>query len=215
MGGWQYFILSSYLLPIGMGLALLIQRRLPFIGGVLWGYLWFTLGVEVISTILATNGINNLWLYRVYLYAELVFPAIFFYSQFSKISSRALLLTVVGVSVIFTTLTNLVDDWQDHASVQTAIVFGCVSFIIISYFVEMFQMEKVFNPFKDVYFVVGAILFMAHSCTLIYNILYDYLISGYFHSDVLSILDRVNLNMILFYNVLYSYALWISRRRQT
>lgn len=215
MGGWEYFILSSYLLPIGMGLALLIQKRLPFIAGVLWIYIWFTVGVEITSTILAFNGINNLWLYRIYLYAELIFPAIFFYSQFSKTSRKALLLTVVGVSVILITLTNLFDDWQDQASIQTVITFGCISFIIISYFVEMFQMEKVFNPFKDIYFVVGAILFMAHSCTLIYNILYDYLVSGYFHSDILSILARVNLNMILCYNVLYSYALWISRRLRT
>lgn len=215
MNGWGYFILSSYLLPIGMGLALLIQKRLPFIAGILWMYIWFTLVVEITSTVLAFNGINNLWLYRIYLYAELLFPAIFFYSQFSKNSRKALLLTIVGVSVILTTLTNLFDDWQDHASVQTAITFGCISFIIISYFVEMFQMEKVFNPFKDIYFVVGGILFMAQSCTLIYNILYDYLVSGYVHSDILSILNKMNLNMILFYNILYSYALWISRHRLT
>lgn len=215
MGGWEYFVLSSYILPIGTGMALLIQKRLPFAGRLLWIYMLFTLCVEIVSFTLAANGINNLWLYRVYLYAELIFPSLFFFNQFSKKLSKMILVIVFFLAVILTTLTNIFDDWQAHASIQTVITFGCVTFIIISYFVEMFQMEKVFNPFKDIYFVVGGILFLAHSCTLIYNILYDYLVSGYFGSDILLILNKVNLNLILGYNILYSCALWVSRLRLT
>jgi hypothetical protein len=215
MGGWEYFVLSSYMLPAGTGLALLIQKRLPFVGRMLWMYILFTLCVEIVSFTLAANGINNLWLYRIYLYAELVFPSLFFYKQFSKKKSKMMVLIVFALAIILTSLTNLFDDWQAHASIQTVVTFGCVSFIIISYFVEMFQMEKVFNPFKDIYFVVGGILFLGHSCTLIYNILYDYLVSGYFGTDILSVLNKVNLNLILFYNALYSYAIWLSRHHRT
>lgn len=215
MGGWEYLVLSSYIFPMGLGLALLIQKRLPFVGGILWIYLLFTVCVEIISATLATNGINNLWLYRVFLYAELLLPSLFFFHQFSKNRSKAILLIVFAFAIILTTLTNFFDDWQDHASIQTGITFGYVAFIIISYFIEMFQMEKVFNPFKDVYFVVGAALFFGHSCTLIYNVLYDYVVSGYFGSEIHSILNGVNLGLILFYNVLYSYAIWISRHHRT
>ncbi len=215
MGNWGYFVISSYILPIGMGLALLIQRRLPFIGGILWVYMLFTLCVEIISAILASNGINTLWLFRIYLYAELIFPTLFFYNQFSKRSGRTLLLVVFGASMIMTSLTNFFDDWQNQPSLQSAITFGCIAFIIGMYFVEMFQSEKVFNPFTDVYFVVGATLLLGHSCTLIYDVVYDYVVNGYFGIQIHFILNGVNLGLILFYNVLYSYALWLSRHRLT
>jgi hypothetical protein len=212
MEAWEYFVISSYIFPIGTGLALFIQKRLPVVGGLLWGYLLVTFCIEIAAVILANNEINNLWLYRIYLYIELAFPTIFFYNQFSKIRSKVLLLSVFSASIILTTLTNVFDDWQARASIQTGITFGCVALIIISYFVEMFRTEKVFYPFKEVYFIVGAVLLLGHSCTLIYNVLFDYLIKGYFGSEINSILNGVNLGLIVFYNVLYSYALWISKR---
>jgi hypothetical protein len=165
--------------------------------------------------ILATKGINNLWLYRIYLYAELVFPSILFFNQFSSKRSKRILMLSFTTAIILTTLTNFFDNWENYASMQTGITFCYVTFIIISYFIEMFRMEKVFNPFKDIYFVLGASLLLGHSCTLIYNVLFDYLTSGYFGPEINSILDRVNLGLILFYNVLYSYALWISKHRPT
>lgn len=212
MGVWEYFVISSYIFPIGIGLALLIQRRLSFAGGVLWAYLLFTLGVELISSILAFRGINNLWLYRIYMYGELVFPILFFFNQFSKKRSKILVLIVTITAVVFTTLANVVDDWLEYGSVQTSITFACIAIIIISYFVEMFQLEKVFNPFKDVYFVVGGVMLLAYSSILLYNLLYDYVIRGFVGSETLSVLHIVNSGLILFYNVLYSYALWISKR---
>lgn len=214
MEGWEFVVFSSYIFPIGIGLALLFGKRLPFVGRILWGYMLFRLCVEIVSHKLAINGINNLWLYRIYLYAELVFPSIFFFNQFSKRRSKIMLLIAFVLAIALTTLTNLYDDWQAHASIQTGITFGYVAFIIISYFVEMFQTEKVFNPFKDVYFIVGAVILLGHSGTLIYDVLYNYLISGYFGFNIHSILNRVNLSLIIFYNVLYSYALWLSRHRQ-
>ncbi|WP_341899816.1 hypothetical protein [Fluviicola taffensis] len=211
MGSWEYFVLLSYSFPIGIGLALLIQKRLPFISKVILTYLIFTVLVEIIGAILFNYRINNLWLYRIYLYVELIFPSFFFFQQFSKKRSKILLLTVVITGVILITLTNVFDDWQAHASLQTGITFGCVAFIIISYFIEMFRMENVFSPFKDVYFLVGATLLLGHSCTLIYNLLYDYLVVGYFGDEMLKILNKGNLGLILLYNLLYSYALWISK----
>lgn len=215
MGIWEYFVISSYIFPFGIGLALLIKKRLSFAGGVLWAYLLLTLGVELISSILASRGINNLWVYRIYMYVELVFPVLFFFNQFSKQRSKILLLIVSIAAVIFTTLTNIFDDWRDNGSVQTSITFACIAFVIISYFVEMFQLEKVFNPFRDVYFVVGGVMLLAYSSILLYNVLYDYVIRGYVGSEIRSILHIVNSGLILFYNVLYSYALWISRHRPT
>ncbi|WP_343635730.1 hypothetical protein [Fluviicola sp.] len=215
MGSWEYFVISSYIFPIGIGMALLIQRRLSFAGGVLWAYLLFTFGVELISSILASKGINNLWLYRIYMYGELVFPILFFFNQFSKQRSKILLLIVLITALVLTTLTNIFDDWSKYASVQTSITFACIAFVIISYFVEMFQLEKVFNPFKDVYFVVGGVMLLSYSSILLYNVLYDYVIRGYVGSEVRSILHIVNSGLILFYNVLYSYALWLSRYRLT
>ncbi len=215
MGGWGYFVVSSYILPLGIGVALLIQKRLPFVGLLLWLYLLFTVLIEIGGTVMAFNGINNLWLYRVYLYAELVFPSVFFFNQFSKRRSKILLLIVSLSAIILTTITNCFDDWHEYASLQTAITFGCIAFVIISYFVEMFQLEKVFNPFKDVYFIVGATVLLGQSCTLIYYMLYNYLASGYFGSDVLYVLDAVNMSLVVFYNVLYSYAIWISKNHRT
>jgi hypothetical protein len=215
MGTWEYFVLSSYIFPVGIGLALLIQKRLSFSGAVLWAYLLFTLGVELVSSILAIKGFNNLWLYRIYMYAELVFPVLFFFDQFSKKRSKILILIVSIAAVVFTTLTNVFDDWRDYGSVQTSITFACIAFVIISYFVEMFQLEKVFNPFKDVYFVVGGVMLLAYSSILLYNVLYDYIIRGYVGSEIRSVLYIVNSGLILFYNVLYSYALWLSRYRPT
>lgn len=215
MGGWEYFVLSSYIFPIGTGLALLIQKRLPFNGGMLWVYLLFTVCVEITGAVLARNGINNLWLYRIYLYAELAFPALFFFNQFSGKRTRIWLLTVLVSTVVLTTLTNIFDNWQDYASVQTGITFGGMAFIIIGYFIEMFRTEKVFNPFKDIYFMVGATLLLGYSCTLIYHLLYDYVAVGYFGDRVDEILNRVNMGLIVFYNLLYSYALWISRQHPT
>lgn len=215
METWEYFVISSYFFPIGIGLALLIQKRLPFVGGILWIYMLLTFCIEIVAAILANSGINNLWLYRVYLYVELAFPTLFFYNQFSKRRNKALLLGVFATSIILTTLTNFFDDWQARASIQTGITFGCVAFIIVSYFIEMFRTEKVFSVFKEIYFVVGAVLLLGHSCTLIYNVLYDYLITGYFGFEINSILNGVNLGLILFYNVLYSYAIWISRYHPT
>lgn len=209
--GGYLFVLSSYIIPLGIGGALLIQKRLSFAGLLLWSFLLFTAFIEIGGTILAFNGINNLGLYRIYLYAELVFPALFFFNQFSKRRSKNLLLIVCVSSIILTTLTNLFDDWQRYASVQTVITFCCIAYIIISYFVEMFQSEKVFNPFKDVYFVVGGVLLLGYSSTLLYNVLYDYVITGYFGSEINPILDGVNMCLVVFYNVLYSYALWLSR----
>jgi hypothetical protein len=171
----------------------------------------FRLCVEIVSYKLAIEGINNLWLYRVYLYGELVFPSLLFFNQFSKRKSKVIMLSAFMIAITLTTLTNLFDNWLAHASVQTGITFGYVAFVIVSYFVEMFQMEKVFSPFKDVYFVAGAVMLLAHSGTLIYDVLYNYLISGYFGTDIHPILSSVNLALIVFYNVLYSYALWISR----
>lgn len=215
MNAWEYFVLSSYSFPIGIGLALLVQKRLPFVGKMLWVYVLFTLSVELVSAGLALNGINNLWLYRIYLYAELAFPSLFFFHQFSKKSSRNILILTFVLAIILTTLTNSFDDWHNHASVQTGITFGCIAFIIISYFIEMFRTEKVFDPFKNIYFVVGAALLLGNSSTLIYNVLYEYLVSGYFGIEIRSILGWVNLCLVLFYNVLYSYALWVSRLRLT
>lgn len=196
-------------------MALLIQRRLPFAGRILWVYLCFTLFVEIISAILGSNGINTLWLFRIYLYAELIFPSFFFYNQFSKPRSKTLLLFMFAASIILTTLTNFFDDWQNQPSVQTGITFAYITFTIISYFIEMFRSEKVFEPFKNIYFVVGAALLLGNSCILIYNVLFDYLASGYFGSEIHSILNGVNWSLIIFYNVLYSYAIWISRHLQT
>jgi len=213
MGFWDYIVLLSYLLPLTMGLALWFQKRLPFVSKVLWAYLLFTVCVEIAGAILASNGSNNLWLSRVYVYAELVFPSFFFFNQFSEGRSRKQLLTVLLLAAILITLTNLFDDWQTSASLQTGITFGYVAFIIISYFVQMFRTEKVFNPFKDIYFVVGAVILLAHSGTLIYDVLYDYVITGVFGEEIHPILNGVNLGLILFYNILYSYALWISRLR--
>ncbi len=215
MGNWGYFVLSSYILPLGMGVALLMQKRLSFVGLILWLYLLLTVFVEVGGAVLAFNGINNLWLYRVYMYAELIFPGLVFLNQFSKRRGKILVLIISLSAIVLTTITNLFDDWQSYASIQTVITFGCAASIIISYFVEMFQLEKVFNPFKDVYFIIGATLLLGQSCTLIYFVLYNYLASGYFGSDILSVLSGVNMSLVLFYNVLYSYALWVSRHRPT
>ncbi len=212
MNGWESFVLSSYIFPLGIGLALLIRKRLPFFAGMLWTYLLFTVFVEIASAVMSAYRINNLWLYRIYLYLELLFPALFFFKQFSKESSKIIVLFVFTAGIILTTLTNLFDDWQDHASLQTGITFGCIAFIIIGYFIEMFRTEKVFNPFRDIYFVVGATLLLGHSCTLIYNLVYDYLVVGYFGDKILDVLDSVNMGLIVVYNVLYSYALWISKR---
>lgn len=212
---WEYFIISSYLLPMGLGLALLMKKRLPFVSIILWINILSTFCIEITAVFLAKNGINNLWLYRVYLYFELLLPIIFFYNQFSKQRSKTILLGLFVVSITLTTLTNFFDDWQARASTQTGITFGFIAFIIISYFIEMFRTEKVFNPFKDVYFVVGAGLLIGHSCTLIYNLLFDYLVSGYFGVEINSILNGVNLSLVLFYNLLYSYALWISMPPRT
>lgn len=212
---WVYLVISSYIFPIGIGLALLIQKRLPFVGGILLIYLSFTLCVEIMSVVLASRGINNLWLYRIYLYVELVFLVFFFFNQFSKRRGKMMLLIVFAFTIVLTTLTNFFDNWLTHASLQTGITFGYVAFIIISYFIEMFRMEKVFNPFKDIYFVVGAVILLAHSGTLIYDVIYDYLIKVYFGSDIHLILNGVNLGLIVFYNVLYSYALWISKLPRT
>lgn len=209
---WIYLAILSYILPIGIGLALLFQKRLPFVGSILLIYLSFTFCVEIMSTVLASNGINNLWLYRLYLYVDLLFLALFFFNQFSKRRNKVILLVVFTLAIILTTLTNLFDNWLTHASLQTGITFGYVAFIIISYFIEMFRTEKVFNPFKDVYFVVGAVILLGHSGTLIYDVLYNYLISGYFGTEIHHILSEVNLGLSIFYNVLFSYALWISRR---
>lgn len=210
----EYLVILSYIVPFGIGLALLIQKRLPFVGWILWGYLLFTLSVEIMSVILATNGINNLWLYRIYLYAELIFPSVLFFNQFSRKRSKRIVLSAFSIAIMLTTLMNFFDNWQNQASLQTAITFGNITFIIISYFIEMFRTEKVFNPFKDVYFVVGSGLLLGHSCTLIYNVLYDYLVIGYFGSEIKSILNGVNLGLIVFYNILYSYALWLSRQHR-
>lgn len=215
MGDWVYFVLSSYILPLGMGVALLIQRRLSFAGLILWSYLLLTIFIEIGGAVMAFKGINNLWLYRIYMYAELIFPGLFFLNQFSKRRGKILVLIISLSAIVLTTITNLFDDWQNYASLQTVITFGCAASIIISYFVEMFQLEKVFNPFKDVYFIVGATLLLGQSCTLIYYVLYNYLVSEYFGSDFLSVLAAVNLSLVVFYNVLYSYALWISRHRPT
>ena len=215
MGDWGYFVLSSYILPLGIGSALLIQKRLPFVGVLLWFYLLFTVFIEIGGTIMAFNGINNLWLYRIYLYAELIFPCLFFFKQFSKRRSKILLLIVFISAIVLTTLTNMFDDWQKYASIQTVITFGCIAYIIISYFIDMFQLEKVFNPFKDVYFVVGGVLLLGYSSTLLYNVLYDYVIMGYFGSEINPILDGVNMGLVVFYNVLYSYALWLSKYPRT
>lgn len=215
MGIWRYFVLSSYIIPIGIGLALLIQKRLPFSGMLLWSFLLLTLSIDVGGTILAFKGINNLWIYRIYMYFELIFPVVFFYDQFSKQRSKVLNLIVFITAVVITTLTNVFDDWQKYGSVQTVITFVCLAFIIISYFVEMFQLEKVFNPFKDVYFVVGGVLLLGYSSTLLYNVLYDYVIMGYFGLEMNHILSEINMGLVVFYNVLYSYALWISRFRLT
>lgn len=212
MEGWEYFfVLSSYIVPLGVGLALLIQKRLPFSGLLLWSFLIFTVLIEVGGITLAFNQINNLWLYRIYLYAELIFSALFFFNQFSKKRSKVLLLIVSILAITLITLTNFFDNWQRYASVQTVITFCSVAYIIISYFVEMFQLEKVFDPFKDLYFVVGGVMLLGYSSTLLYNVLYDYVSTGYFGSQMNSILDRVNMGLIVFYNILYSYALWISK----
>ncbi len=215
MPSWEYLVIFSYILPIGIGTALLIQKRLPFIGAIVWGYSLFTLCVEITSAILANNGINTLWLFRIYLYAELVFPTLFFYNQFAKPRNKILLLGMSGASIALITLTNFFDDWQNQPSLQSGITFGCIAFIIVTYFVEMFQNEKVFNPFKDTCFIVGATLLLGHSCTLIYDVVYDYLVTGYFGIQIHSILNGVNLGLILFYNILYSYAIWLSKYHRT
>ena len=215
MGGWRYFVLSSYILPLGIGVALLIQKRLPFAGLLLWLYLLLTVFVDIAGAVLAYQGFNNLWLYRIYLYAELVFPALFFVDQFSKKQSKVSLLIVCATAIGVATLTNVFDDWESYASVQTGITLGCIAYIIISYFAEMFRQEKVFNPFKDLYFVVGATLLLGYSSTLLYNVLYDYVVMGYFGLEMNPILDGVNMGLVVFYNVLYSYAIWISKRSLT
>lgn len=215
MGLWEYLVISSYIFPVGIGLALLIRKRLSFVGGILWAFQLFTLIVEIVSVILASKGINNLWLYRIYMYGELIFPGIFFFNQFSKRKSKTVLLIVSISAIMLTTLANVFDDWQKYASLQTGITFGCIAFIIISYFVEMFQLEKVFNPFKDVYFVVGGVLLLGYSSTLLYSVLFNYLIIGYFGKESYAILNGVNMGLIVFYNILYSYALWISRNPRT
>ncbi|AEA43229.1 hypothetical protein Fluta_1234 [Fluviicola taffensis DSM 16823] len=201
--------------PLLLGGVLWFRGHLLFVSKLLILYVLLTLLFELTGLILANKGINNLWLYRIYLYVELMFPSIFFFTQFSKKRSKILLILVSSIAIILTTLTNSFDDWQNHASVQTGITFCCVTFVIISYFIEMFRTEKVFNPFKDIYFVVGGVLLLGHSCTFVYNVLYDYLINGYFGAEIHSILNGINLVQILFYNLLYTCAIWLSRYRLT
>lgn len=196
-----------------MGGVLWFRGHLLFVSKLLLLYILLTFLFELIGFILANKGINNLWLYRVYLYVELIFPTVFFFRYYKSKWRRISVLSFFLLVLVFITLLNYFDDWTDHASMQTVITFTYIAYLILNYFIEMFQQEEVINPFKDLAFLVGSIILLSQSTTFIYNLLFNQLIDGYFGNSIYSVLDNVNLILIIVYNLFYSYALWVSRKR--
>lgn len=207
-----FLVISSYLLPLVVGLCLVLRHQSTYPSHLLLIYLSITLCVEITGVALALKGINNLWLYRVYLYVELTFPFILFYNQFSKRSTRTTLIVFYVLAFVFTSVLNCYEDWDEHATLQTIISFSFIGFIIIRYFIEMFQQELVINPFREIHFLVGSMIFLAQSCTFIHNVVYNHLVQGYFGDEIQYLFSDINFYLIFIYNIIYTIALWTSRR---
>lgn len=208
-------VISSYLIPIAAGLHLILQRRSTIHTHFLLYYLVLTIFVEIMGIFLAMYSMNNLWLYRLYIYVELIFPTIFFFTQISKKLLKLLTLVLFASSLAITATLDYYQDWDDHATVQTVVSFSYIGFIIISYFIEMFQSEKVVNPFKDIHFIVGSLLLIAQSLTFIYNILYNHMLEGLIGDEIEVIFNTINLFLIVFNNFIFAYALWMNKRTRT
>lgn len=210
-----YFLISSYLLPIAVGLFIALQHQSTYSSQLLLTYISITFFVEIIGAILASNNFNNLWLYRIYLYLELTFIVAFFFKQFSKRTTRMFVAISYFVAVTLISVMNHYENWDNHATLQTAISFCFIGFVIIRYFVEMFQTESVINPYKDIHFLVGAIILLGQSSTFIHNVLYNHLIDGYFGNKIENLFYYINFSLILIYNLIYTIALWNNRQIRT
>lgn len=210
-----YFCIPSYLIPLLLGGVLWSKGHLLFVAKLLFLYILLTFAVECTGLILASKGIQNLWLYRLYLYIEVTFPTLFFINYYKSRLKRIIVLILFGLVIIFITLMNYFEDWSEYASIQTGITFTYIAYLILNYFIEMFRYEEVINPFKDLGFLVGSIVLLSQSTTFIYNLLYNQLLDGYFGDSIHSTLENVNVMLIILYNMFYSYTLWVSRVRQT
>ena len=207
-----YSCILSYLIPLILGGVLWFKERLFFSSKVLAGYLLFSFLFEITGIVLAVYGVHNLWLYRIYLYVEVFFPTIFFVTYFKSSLLKYIAVITFVIVVILTTILNCFENWEYHASFQTGITFTYISFLILSYFIEMFREEKVVNPFKDLPFVVGSIILLSQSSTFLYNLLYNQLSSGYFGDSFHMKMEDVNVFLTMIYNILYAYALWVSKK---
>ncbi len=213
--GVIYSCILSYLIPLVLGGVLWFQGHLFFACKILIGYLLFSLLFELTGIILANYGIHNLWLYRIYLYVEVFFPTLFFGLYYKGKILKYVTFGLFTVVLILTTILNSFENWEYHASFQTGITFSYISFLILSYFIEMFREEKVINPFKELAFVVGSIVLLSQSSTFLYNLLYNQLSSGYFGGSFHKTMEHVNVSLTMLYNILYSYAIWVSKKDRT
>ena len=129
-----YVLISSYLLPIAVGLFVVLQYQSTYSSRLLLSFIAITLLVEIIGAVLAFNNFNNLWLYRIYLYLELTFIVAFFFKQFSKRATRIMVATCYVVALILISILNHYENWDNHATIQTAISFSFIGFVIIRFF---------------------------------------------------------------------------------
>jgi hypothetical protein len=210
-----YFCVPSYLIPLIIGGALWLKGHLLFVGKLFVLYILLTLAVEFTGFLLANKGIPNLWLYRLYLYVEVIFPTLFFFGYYKSKLRKIIVFSFFILVIVFITLLNFFENWATHASLQTGITFTYIAYLILNYFIEMFRQEEVINPFRDLAFLVGSIILLSQSTTFIYNLLYNQLLEGYFGSSIYSILENINIILIILYNIFYSYALWVSREHRT
>ncbi|WP_294673963.1 hypothetical protein [uncultured Fluviicola sp.] len=213
--GIVYGIALSCLIPFLIGGVLWFQGRLLFVAKILVVHTFVAFLFELIGIILASKGIHNLWLYRIYLYIEVVFPALFFGLYYKSNLRKMLAFFGCIIVIILTTVLNSYDDWGYHASFQTGITFIYILFLILNYFIEMFQEEKVINPFKELAFLVGSIILLSQSSSFFYNLLYNQLLDGYFGTSLHMTMEYVSIFLTILYNLLYSYAIWVSRARLT
>lgn len=210
-----YSCILSYLIPLVLGGVLWFRGHLFFASKILIGYLLFSLLFELTGIILASYGHHNLWLYRIYLYVEVFFPTLFFGLYYKSRILKYITFGLFTIVLILTTILNSFENWEYHASFQTGITFSYISFLILSYFIEMFREEKVINPFKELAFVVGSIILLSQSSTFLYNLLYNQLSSGYFGDSFHKTMEHVNVSLTMLYNILYSYAIWVSMKDRT
>lgn len=210
---FEFPFVYSYFLPILLGIFLWKNNYLNRPAKYLVVYSILIFLEEYFYGVFGVLWRNNLWIGRIGLYIELLF-VFFFFKCF--ITHKRLLHLMQAITIIcigLMTYLNTKAVWMSNPDVELIVYYTYLFIIVSLYYFQIFNDEKISNLFKDLGFMVGAVLILSNSMVLLFFLFYNYNVQT--NDPELQrtheLFSYLNLIKIVGYNVFYAVFLWVTR----